>query len=282
MKIKSFLVLILLINCVFAQESFVLDFKFKPNTNYLLRVEEKMSETLNLYGDSLNAAEMKKRGIETKVHKEKEFMTEQYYTSFGINEDGCFNVDMMLKDHEYESEVNGEETESSYPDFMKTAIVKSTHFSNGELKVREVVGENMKKGEKDFLGILPYITFKHFNFPKRAINVGESFSVEEKRDIMMASIAPIKVKITNNYKFEKTEDSKHYYTITSGVDVYYNYVEEPSKARGVGAGELVYNSEVEFVEVYNFDLEMFLEMKFSGLEVKLNQREEISIECEVQ
>lgn len=282
MKKKYLFVLILLMSYVSAQEPFLLEFKFKPDTQYLLKYETKTEENLKIISDSLSSAELKKYGIETFVNLNDDFMLEQHYVSSGLDTNDCFNVDLMLKDYKFTREVKDEETDLEYEDFMKTAVVRAVYHPDGEFKVKEVTGENIPEDEIRFFEILNFYTFRHFIFPDTTIRAGDSFSTKEEREISLGKFAVVKVKIINDYKFEKTEDSKCYYSITSDIVLVPYSGDKESMAKGEGKGKLIYNTKSDFIELYNVDLEMYMENRYADLKLMLKKKEEVNIECEVQ
>lgn len=114
--------------------------------------------------------------------------------------------------------------------------------------------------------------FGQINFPRRHLQVGDTFSEVIPLSIPILTMS-LDMVITSEYELIAIKDGLAYfdidqrYTLTSGGDERFE-----ADASGSGVGSLVYSLEHEFITQQSSDTEMTMEMSFDQFTMKMDQR----------
>ena len=268
---KYVLILIaLLCNYTYSQNSLNLKFTYKPDMKYNISMVQKSKNIIVYSGDKETLKEIASQGVENPT------TTENTITLNGNLKCG------RLENKKFPIEIFYNKAESSEG---KEIIPKGTTIYGAcEIdslpKFDSIVSKNMTKDAKK--GILEVVKsgFSQIKLPNKKINIGEEITTEDPLSIPLGA-NKLDMIIVTKYKLISIKNNLGNFDIIQDIKFTTKIEDTTMNASGKGNGKLIYDIENNIFSEFTTNYEMKLNFKVKGITLNLTSNTEQNVKTSI-
>ena len=261
---KYLLILItLLCNYTYSQNSLNLKFTYKPEKNYNISMVQKSKNTIIYSGDEKILNELTNQGVENPTIMESTLTLDSNLKT-GKLENKKFPIEILYKKAESS---DGNEI------IPKGTIIYGSCQLDSMPKLESIVSKNMKEEVKAGMLEIVKTTFSQIKFPNQMVKIGEEIITE---DPISVPIGPNKLDmiIQTKYKLISIKNNLGYFDVIQDIKFTTKIEDTTMNASGSGNGKVIYDIENNIFTEFSTNYEMKLNFKVEGITLNLTSNTE--------
>ncbi|MFV8226111.1 hypothetical protein [Christiangramia aquimixticola] len=258
MKKISFLIL-LISNFAFSQEGFRFENDFKPNSEYLFKMNTQGITEVDFVGDSILLANFKNRGVELPIISKNESEVTVKTTTGKMDSQNRISAVIEYGDVINIALVNGEVIEQKRP--ISGTIAYGKYLENNKFQVDSLINPSKTQESLEMIKNMISELQQQIEFPDRKLHVGETFKNIIPFSIPIKGMNPVQISISTDYTLKEVKNEIAKFDLILSVELKGENEQLDLMVKGEGKGISEFNINDKITSNFSSDMTMNMTIK---------------------